>query len=63
MKLNTTKVRLLMAEQLINQKELADKAGVSRQTLSAIMNGRSCRPEIIGKISLALGVKPEEIIE
>jgi DNA-binding Xre family transcriptional regulator len=63
MRLNTTKVRLLMAKQVINQASLAAKAGISRQTLSAVMNGRSCRPELLGKISRALGVEPEEIIE
>ena len=63
MRLNATKVRLLMAKQVINQATLAAKAGISRQTLSAVMNGRSCRPELLGKISKALGVEPEEIIE
>ena len=63
MRLNATKVRLLMAKQVINQASLAAKAGISRQTLSAVMNGRNCRPELLGKISRALGVDPEEIIE
>lgn len=63
MRLNTTKVRLFMAKQVINQASLAAKAGISRQTLSAVMNGRNCRPELLGKISRALGVEPEEIIE
>lgn len=63
MKINTTKVSLLMAKLLINQASLAAKAGISRQTISAVMNGRNCRPELLGKISKALGVEPEEIIE
>ncbi|MBS5064556.1 MAG: helix-turn-helix transcriptional regulator [Hungatella hathewayi] len=63
MRISKTKVSLLMAKHLINQLTLADKAGVSRQTLSAVMNGRNCRPELLGKISKALGVEPEEIIE
>lgn len=63
MRLNRTKVMLLMAEPCINQKTLAIKAGVSRQTLSAVMNGRSCKPELLGKLAKALNVKPEEIIE
>lgn len=62
-RLNATKVKILMAKLLINQAALADKAGVSRQTMSAVMNGRNCRPELIGKISRALEVEPEEIIE
>lgn len=63
MKLNVTKIRLIMAKQVMNQATLAAKAGTSRQTLSAVMNGRSCRPELLGKISKALGVEPEEIID
>lgn len=63
MRLNRTKVSLLMAKQIISQAAVADEAGISRQTMSAVMNGRNCRPELLGKISKALGVEPEEIIE
>lgn len=63
MKLNQTRVKLIMAKLGINQTTLATMAGVSRQTISTVMNGRSCRPELLGKISKALGVEPEEIIE
>lgn len=63
MRLNRNKVSLLMAKLVINQATLADKAGVSRQTMSAVMNGRNCRPELLGKVSKALDVEPEEIIE
>lgn len=63
MRLNRTKVSLLMAKLVINQATLADKAGVSQQTMSAVMNGRNCRPELLGKVSKALDVEPEEIIE
>ena len=57
------KVQLLMTKGPHTQQELAAKAGISRQTLSAVMNGRNCRPELLGKISKALGVEPKEIIE
>ena len=63
MRLDKTKVLLLMADFSMNQKELAGKAGISRQTLSAVMSGRSCRPALLGTIARALEVKPEEIIE
>lgn len=63
MRLNKTKISLLMAKLLISQASLAAKAGISRQTMSAVMNGRNCRPELLGRISKALGVEPEEIIE
>lgn len=63
MKLNRTKIYLLLAKGLCTQQALAEKAGISRQTMSAVMNGRNCRPELLGKISRALEVQPEEIIE
>lgn len=63
MRLSTQKIFLLMAGFSLNQKQLAEKAGISRQTLSAVMNGRNCRPELLGKLARALEVKPEEIIE
>lgn len=63
MRLNKTKVLLIMAKLCIDQKDLAERAGISRQTLSAVINGRSCRPSLLGKISVALDVEPDEIIE
>lgn len=63
MRLNKTKVYLLLAKDLYTQQALADRAGISRQTMSAVMNGRNCRPELLGKIAKALEVEPEEIIE
>lgn len=63
MRINRNKIYLLMAKGLTTQATLADKAGISRQTMSAVINGRNCRPELLGKISKALGVEPEDIIE
>lgn len=63
MKLSKIKVQLRMAKLGFNQPQLAQKAGVSRQTLSCVMNGRECRPELFGRIAKALDVEPEEIIE
>ena len=63
MRLDRKKIQLKMAILCMNQQQLADKSGVSRQTISAVMNGRSCRPELLGKIARALEVEPSEIIE
>ena len=63
MKLDVKKVLLRMAYLNLNQQRLAERAGVSRQTISSVMNGRNCRPELLGKIAKALEVNPEEIIE
>ena len=63
MRLDKRKIQLLMAELEIGQQTLAIRAGISRQTLSAVMNGRNCRPELLGKIAKALNVKNKKIIE
>lgn len=63
MRVDRNKLELIMAKKGLNQKKLAEVSGVSRQSLSYTMNGRNCRPELLGKISKALGVEPEEIIE
>lgn len=63
MRIDKRTVMLKMATLQINQSQLAERAGISRQTLSAVMNGRSCRPELLGKIAKALEVDVTEIIE
>lgn len=62
MHLNKKTIQIEMSKQLLKQQDLADKAGVSRQALSYAMNGRSCRPEFIGKIARALEIEPDKII-
>lgn len=52
-----------MAKFCMDQKCLAEKANVSKQTVSYVLNGRNCRPELLGKIAKALEVEPEQIIE
>lgn len=63
MKISVTRLQLLMAKNLLTQKELAAKAGISCQGLTSILSGRNCKPITIGRLSRALGVKPEQIIE
>lgn len=47
----------------MTQKQLAEKAGVSRATVNGIKSGRSCSDEVGQKIAKALGVKVTEITE
>lgn len=63
MRLSKEKTYLYMAKKSLSQQQLAEKAGISRQTLSAVLNGRNCRPDLLGKISRALETEPENIIE
>lgn len=63
MKLNKKRMQLLMARLLLNQTLLAKNAGITRQTLSAIMHGKDCKPETAGRIAQALGVDVTELLE
>ena len=62
MTLDREKVMLKMTKLEINQTQLAERAGVSRQTMSQIMNGRKCKPDLFGRVSKALNCEPEEIL-
>lgn len=64
MKINKVKFNLLLAEICLSNKEFCKKADIQRGTLSQIVNGkREARPQTIGKIAKALGVKVTDIIE
>ena len=51
-----------MARQDITSIRLAEKAGVSRVTVSAVRCGKACAPATAGKIAAALGVLVESIV-
>lgn len=54
----------LMAAKDLTQAELAEKAGVSRASVWAMMKkGRASRPGTVGKIARVLGVKPSELLD
>ncbi len=63
MRLSKRKVEYLLAMKEMSYTDLADKAGTSRQNLCRLFNNAQARPKTIGKISNALGVRPEEILE
>jgi Predicted transcriptional regulators len=63
MKINNSKLMLIMAEVGITFSALSELSGVSRMTLSSIKNGKTCRPDLAGKIAKALNVPVMDIIE
>lgn len=63
MRLNKTLLAISMARKGVNLQSLAQLSGVSRATLSYINNGKSCKPEVAGKIAQALGVDVKDLIE
>ncbi|WP_170253863.1 helix-turn-helix transcriptional regulator [Acetobacterium paludosum] len=63
MKINKTRLGLVMGEKSLNFIALAKISNVSRTTLSYINNGKSCKPEIAIKIAKALDVEVKDLIE
>lgn len=63
MKIDSIKIKLLMAEREINQNELAEKCGISRQNISLTLSRGTCHPVKATKLANALGVNVREIIK
>ena len=63
MRLDERKLLLGMARAKITDRELSEKSGVSRPTLTALKSGRQkAKPATIGKLAAALGVDVTEIL-
>lgn len=63
MRIDRKKLVLVMMDKDVNTIQLAEAAGLSRATISGVKCGKSCSLETLKRISKALGVDPEEIIE
>ena len=63
MKLNEIKMQILMGERGMNIRMLAERSGVSGQTISCIKAGKSCSPAVACKLAAALGVAVEAILK
>lgn len=57
------KLLVVMAEKSMNYSELAERAGIARQTVSEVLGDRPCRFDTLGKIARALGVQVSELIK
>lgn len=63
MKINSTKLELLTAKRGLTFSGLAEKSGVSRQSISTVKTRGTCRPSTLVKLASALNIDPAEIIE
>lgn len=63
MRIDRIKLITEMARQDVTSIQLAERAGVSRVTVSALRCGKTCTAETAGKIARALGVDVTEIVE
>lgn len=64
MKLDYVKIYCLMADNNLNQKELARSAGFSREATGKAIKGQvDCSPGLAGAIARALNVKTVDILK
>lgn len=61
--IKTDVMLIAMAKKQYNCAGLAKASGVSRATISYIRNGKTCKPDVAGKLAIALGLSVEELIE
>ncbi len=63
MRIDRIKLITEMAKRNMTQKKLAELAGISRVSVSAIKNGKSCSNDIGIKIAEALHMPIEKLLE
>jgi len=63
LRINTTKIGILLAEKEMTRAALASRCGISRQNVSTILGRGTCEPKTAGKIAKGLGVNVADIIE
>jgi transcriptional regulator with XRE-family HTH domain len=63
MEVNVTKVKQLRTERVMSLRELAERAGVSKDTIWRLESGTStnAHPSTIRKLAKALEVEPKEL--
>lgn len=63
MKINVFKMQILMGERGLTIKKLAELSGVPRQTISCIISGKGCTPQVAYKIATALDQELSQIVK
>ena len=63
MEVNVERLKILRGENVLKLRELAEEAGVSKDTIWRLENGHSeAHPSTIRKLAKALGVQPKELV-
>lgn len=63
MVINKQQIERSLAEKGMSKSALAEKCGVSRQSISTILGRGTCEPKTVGKLAAALGVTVAEIVQ
>lgn len=61
MRIDTKRVTLILAEQGLTKKALAERCGMSRQNISTILGRGTCEPVTAGKLAKGLDIPVSEI--
>ena len=63
MRIDRVKLIAEMARQGVMVQELAEKAGVSRVTITGMRGGKSCTENSVKHVAKALGIPVESLLE
>ncbi len=64
MEVNVERLKALRSEHVLTLRELAEEAGISKDTIWRLENGHSeAYPSTIRKLAKALGVQPKELVK
>lgn len=63
MRIDYKRLRHIMIDRDVGQKQLSEQSGVSRTAINNVANGRSCTSTTAMKIAEALNVPLEDLIE
>ena len=64
MEVDTAKLKQLREENVLSQRELARRAGLTQMTVWRLENGfTEAHPQTIRKIARVLGVEPRELVK
>lgn len=63
MEINNKKFEIALARSGLTIAQAAERAGISRQRFSMILNQKNVTPQTVGKIAKGIGVDVTEIIE
>lgn len=63
MKISNKKIEIAMAKNCLTIAQAAERAGISRQRFSTILNQKNVTPRAVGNIARGIGVDVTEIID
>lgn len=63
MTINTTIIKLLLAELDMTQADLAERCGIKAQNISTVLTRGTASPKTVGRLAAGLGVRPKDIID